>query len=242
MTSQTSLLLAGASGLFKWSKAQYKPRQKLASQPYYYARNQRKNDEAYSNPRGTWPKIETLGYSEAYTKDFLPVGSPLAALMQASILALRLICTDGSGKVKPREKETGNMKKLTGKQEAFAQAYVLNGGNASQAYRDSYSSSGMAKSTLYNEASRTLAIPEVSHRVEELRLPIREEAIASIEKRKVWLTNLIDDDYARNTDKLRAVDLLNQMEGVYITKVEAKAVQVVELVIVTEEAPIVPVG
>jgi len=32
---------------------------------------------------------------------------------------------------------------------------------------------------------------------------------------------------------LRAVDLLNQMEGVYITKVEAKAVQVVELVIVT---------
>jgi len=33
--------------------------------------------------------------------------------------------------------------------------------------------------------------------------------------------------------KLKAVDLLNQMEGVYITKVEAKAVQVVELVIVT---------
>jgi len=33
--------------------------------------------------------------------------------------------------------------------------------------------------------------------------------------------------------KLKAIDLLNQMEGVYVTKVEAKAVQVVELVIST---------
>ena len=32
--------------------------------------------------------------------------------------------------------------------------------------------------------------------------------------------------------KLKAVDLLNQMEGVYVTKVEANA-QLVELVIVT---------
>lgn len=42
--------------------------------------------------------------------------------------------------------------------------------------------------------------------------------------------------------KLQAIDLLNKMEGVYITRVEAKTAQLVELVIVTEEAPIVPVG
>ena len=132
------------------------------------------------------------------------------------------------------------MKKLTGKQEAFAKSYVLNGGNATQAYRDSYSYPGMAESTLYNEASRTLALPNVSLTIEELRLPVRKEAIASIEKRKVWLTNLIDDDYARNTDKLRAVDLLNQMEGVYVTKIESKQASLVELVIVTVDKEIVP--
>ena len=150
------------------------------------------------------------------------------------------------------------MKKLTPKQERFAQSYVLNGGNASEAYRQSYSWSGMSKGALRVEAMRTLALPNVSLTIEELRLPVRKEAIASIEKRKVWLTNLMDDNAARNTDKLRAVDLLNQMEGVYITKVEAKAVQVVELVIVTtpdivdgkmlpeserrEKLPVVPVG
>jgi len=127
------------------------------------------------------------------------------------------------------------MKKLTGRQEAFAQAYVLNGGNASEAYRQSYSWAGMSKSALRVEAMRTLALPNVSLTIEELRQPVRKEAIASIEKRKVWLTNLIDDDYARTTDKLRAVDLLNQMEGVYITKIESKTAQLVELVIVTTD-------
>jgi len=125
------------------------------------------------------------------------------------------------------------MKKLTGKQEVFAQAYVLNGGNASDAYRQSYSWAGMSKSALRVEAMRTLALPHVSLTIDELRLPVRKEAIASIEKRKVWLTNLIDDDYARNTDKLRAIDLLNQMEAVYITKIESKQASIVELVIVT---------
>lgn len=33
--------------------------------------------------------------------------------------------------------------------------------------------------------------------------------------------------------KLKAIDLLNQMEGVYITKIESKQASIVELVIVT---------
>jgi len=67
-------------------------------------------------------------------------------------------------------------------------------------------------------------------------------------------TDLVNNSQARETDKLRAVDLLNQMEGVYITKIESKQAAIVELVIVTEDkvvegevvpepkAPIVPVG
>jgi len=35
--------------------------------------------------------------------------------------------------------------------------------------------------------------------------------------------------------RLKAVDLLNQMEGVYINKIESKTAQLVELVIVTAD-------
>jgi len=68
----------------------------------------------------------------------------------------------------------------------------------------------------------------------------------------------MNDLGVRMPDRLRAADLLNQMEGVYITKVESREVQLVELVIVTtpdivdgkmlpeserrEKLPVVPVG
>jgi len=44
----------------------------------------------------------------------------------------------------------------------------------------------------------------------------------------------MNDLGVRMPDRLRAADLLNQMEGVYITKVEAKTAQLIELVIVTD--------
>jgi len=139
---------------------------------------------------------------------------------------------------------SGNMKALTGKQEAFAQSYVLNGGNASKAYRDSYSYSEMKEGTLAHEASRTLALPHVSHRVEELRLPVRKEAIAAIEERKEFLSRVVRGEEPdigmygqeirpRLVTRLKASDQLNQIEGVYVTKIESRQASIVELVIVT---------
>ena len=58
----------------------------------------------------------------------------------------------------------------------------------------------------------------------------------------------------RLVTRLKASDQLNQMEGVYVTKIESKQASIVELVIVTVDkvvegeltpgpkAPIVPVG
>jgi len=135
----------------------------------------------------------------------------------------------------------GNMKKLTGRQEAFAQDYVLNGGNATQAYRSSYSYSGMAESTLYNEASRTLALPQVSLRIEELRQPAIDEVVLTIQERRELLTgaaNELERNKSKVTPKesLRAIDLLNHMDGLYVTKTESKNAVIVKLVI-EEENP-----
>ena len=133
----------------------------------------------------------------------------------------------------------GNMKKLTGKQEAFANAYVLNGGNASLAYRQSYSWQGMSEHALNVEASRTLAHPDISLRIEELRQPMIQEAVASIEERKTLLSKAVRKGLSNvkmtPKDGLRAVDLLNQMEGLYVTKTESKNAVIVKLIIEEED-------
>ena len=57
--------------------------------------------------------------------------------------------------------------KLTLKQEGFVRAYIENGGNATQAYRDSYSADGMSEKTLNEAASRLLKNSKVAARLEE---------------------------------------------------------------------------
>lgn len=59
------------------------------------------------------------------------------------------------------------MTELTIKQEKFAQKYIELG-NASEAYRQSYDCVNSNDKTIWEEASRTLANPEVTARVKEL--------------------------------------------------------------------------
>lgn len=56
---------------------------------------------------------------------------------------------------------------LTPKQESFCQKYIETG-NASEAYRQSYDAGKMLPKTVWEEASRLLADPKVSARVDEL--------------------------------------------------------------------------
>lgn len=55
--------------------------------------------------------------------------------------------------------------KLTAKQEAFAVAYLTNGGNASEAYRAGYDNYTMSDEAVRVEAHRTLHLPNVSLRI-----------------------------------------------------------------------------
>lgn len=69
---------------------------------------------------------------------------------------------------------------LTPKQEAFCLAY-LKTGNASEAYRQSYSASRMSDKQVWEEASKLLKNPKVAQRVEELRAPVRAKAQLTLE-------------------------------------------------------------
>jgi len=57
---------------------------------------------------------------------------------------------------------------LTIKKQAFADEYILNGGNASAAYRHAYNTHA-APHTIAVEASRLLTDPDVALRVSALR-------------------------------------------------------------------------
>lgn len=70
--------------------------------------------------------------------------------------------------------------KLTAKQEAFARAYVETG-NASEAYRQAYNAENMKPESIWVEACRTLADPNVSLKVFELQKSARERTLVTIE-------------------------------------------------------------
>ena len=90
---------------------------------------------------------------------------------------------------------------LTIKQEAFAQAYVENGGNASAAYRAAYDASEMADKTVWEASSRLLSECKVAARVKELRAAIEE------------------------AHRLTVADLIKELEEARIAALTAETVQ-----------------
>jgi len=75
--------------------------------------------------------------------------------------------------------------------------------------------------------------------VDEIRSPAVQEAIANIQERKELLSKAVRKGLGNGKmtpkDGLRAVDLLNQMEGIYVTKTESKNAVIVKLVIEEED-------
>jgi phage terminase small subunit len=61
------------------------------------------------------------------------------------------------------------MPDLTIKQERFCQAYIENGGNASEAYRTSYDASNMKPESIHRKAHEVMENGKVTARLEELR-------------------------------------------------------------------------
>jgi phage terminase small subunit len=53
------------------------------------------------------------------------------------------------------------------KQEGFVRAYIENGGNATQAYRDNYAIKTMSEKSINEESSKLLKNPKIASRLEE---------------------------------------------------------------------------
>ena len=106
---------------------------------------------------------------------------------------------------------------LTAKQDKFAHSVALEGMTLSDAYRAAYDTSKMT-----DKASVLAAQDKISARIAELREQITSEKIMSAQKRMEWLTDLVKSAEASNTDKLKALDILNKMDGEYVQKIAAE--------------------
>lgn len=108
---------------------------------------------------------------------------------------------------------------LTPKRELFAQK-IVEGMSQADAYRSAYSCEKMSDKTIWENASRLMADSKVLARVNELREQISKESIMTAQKRLEWLSEVIRSEDRMTSDKLRAVDIMNKMEGLYTTKIE----------------------
>lgn len=131
---------------------------------------------------------------------------------------------------------------LTPKQEKFIQN-IVSGMSQRQAYKDAYNAENMKDETIDTEASLLFNDQKVSKRYKELMDKLETEAIMTAQERMEWLTKVINGEikevattFRTNEDgevekieneftskldtKLKALDTLNKMSGIYVTKME----------------------
>ena len=107
--------------------------------------------------------------------------------------------------------------KLSEKEERFCLNYIENAGNGTRAYKDAgyaVTNDDSAKAC----ASRLLTNANIQKRLEELRAPKKEAKILSIDERRQLLTRIALDDDTRPNDKIKAMDILNRMDSLYIQR------------------------
>lgn len=98
------------------------------------------------------------------------------------------------------------------KQEKFSQC-LFEGMSQRQSYLEAYPNSKKWKEkTVDNRASELANSREVLGRLKELQERSENQAIASVTRRKMILTEILEDEEERANDRIKAIDSLNKME------------------------------
>lgn len=141
---------------------------------------------------------------------------------------------------------------LTVKQEKFVQN-IIKGMSQREAYKNSYNATKMKDNSIDTKAWELMQKVEIKERYKELLEMTKQEAIMTAIDRKIWLSKVISgeqkeelyvttDDVAvlvgsRSADlstKMKAMDILNKMDGNYSTKVELDGDNTLEVKIKVE--------
>jgi len=104
------------------------------------------------------------------------------------------------------------------KQEKFCVEFIKSG-NAAEAYKAAGYKVTSTKSAA-NSASRLLENVGICSRIAELRAQLESEKIMDAKERRETLTAIARSRAEDAADRIRAIDTINKMDGVYISKVE----------------------
>lgn len=126
---------------------------------------------------------------------------------------------------------------LTPKQEKFVRN-LIQGMSQREAYKNSYDAENMTDKSIDEEACRLFNDSKISSRYKELQDRLDKATIMTAQERLEYLTGVVLDierehkvdlsegevyEYDAPADistKLKAIDLMNKMQGEYVTKVE----------------------
>lgn len=122
----------------------------------------------------------------------------------------------------------GSDSMLTDNQEEFVKR-VAEGMSYADAYRAAYPKQRMSDKTIWEAASRLMKNDKVVARLKELRDLSAKDTIMSAQKRLEWLTEAIADKDIAINDKLKAIDIMNKMQGEYTQKVQAEVTNAVNI-------------
>ena len=104
--------------------------------------------------------------------------------------------------------------------EKFAQG-IASGLSQRKAYRAAFPNANNWKDETVDSKASTLAKNEkVLARLLELAGQTTSKAVMSIQERKEWLTEVVNDREENMKNRLRAVDTLNKMDGAYIENIK----------------------
>ena len=134
------------------------------------------------------------------------------------------------------KRKGGNMM-LTPKQEKFVRN-LIDGMSQREAYKNSYDAENMSDKVIDNEASLLFNSREIAMRYKELQEQLANATIMTAIERLEYLTGIVKgterdhgvsltkdgvveyDAPADLNTKIKAIDIMNKMQGEYVTKIE----------------------
>ena len=126
---------------------------------------------------------------------------------------------------------------LTAKQEKFVRN-LIKGMSQREAYKNSYDAENMADKTIDEEASRLFNRPDITARYNTLIERAASASVMTAQERLEYLSRIVygtemeqivgivegvEVGYERVADlntRMKAIDIMNKMQGEYVTKVE----------------------
>lgn len=105
--------------------------------------------------------------------------------------------------------------KLNARQKAFCEYYVASGNATESAIKAGYS-----EKTARSIGQRLLTNVDIKKYIKELQEKAKESRILTAREKREWLSEVIKNGNEKLQDRLKALDILNKMDGDYVEKLQ----------------------